>query len=299
MVVAMKIALLALLSLSPAHAGDEKLITPYPGSGVVTQKSSEFDGFLIPLGPTDAKGFTKTQELQGRKTYVELTNPKERSYFEIYKNYESALKKAGFQLLYSCKGSDSKAVGLPACGPQKHEPAGFGYWPYGTSHYVAAKKKHEGKDIWVALDVQGPWTKIYILRPQGMETDKVEVNAEALKNTIEEEGHVAVYGIEFDTGKADIKPASDPIVAEIAKLLKAAPGLKLYVVGHTDAVGAFDANRGLSERRASAIARALVEKHGIEAARLEAHGVGPLVPLATNGTPEGRARNRRVDLVKR
>lgn len=296
----MKLALAVLLSFPSAlaFASDDKLITPYPGSVILTTDVSEFESFGVPLGPTDNGKVTKLQELEGRRTYVELQNPDGRSPYEIYKNYEGALKKAGFQTLFTCKGSGAKAA-LPDCGDQLGIAGGFKYWPYDTSHYIAAKKKHQGQDIWVALDVQGPWTKINVIRPKAMETGKVEVDAKALNASIEEEGHVAVYGIEFDSNKADLKPASAPILAEIAKLLKASPQLSIYVVGHTDAVGTLESNQGLSQRRAASVVAALVKEHGIAAPRLSPHGVGPLVPLATNGSADGRAKNRRVDLVKR
>ena len=82
------------------------------------------------------------------------------------------------------------------------------------------------------------------------------------------------------------------------KLLEDDPALKLHVVGHADAVGPLDANVGLSRRRAEAVVKELTGRKGIAAARLRPDGVGPLVPLASNDTDEGRAKNRRVDLVK-
>jgi len=158
---------------------------------------------------------------------------------------------------------------------------------------------HEGEEIWVALDVSGPYQKIFVLRPKPMEMDKVTVDAAALKNTLDAEGHVAVYGILFDTNKAGLKPGSAAALAEIAKLLKASPALSIYVVGHTDGVGGLDANLDLSRRRAEAVVKELVDKYDVAAARLSPQGVGPLVPLASNGAEAGRAKNRRVDLVKK
>jgi len=124
------------------------------------------------------------------------------------------------------------------------------------------------------------------------------VDAKALRAGIQTDGHVAVYGIDFDTGKADLKPGSAPVIAEIVRLLQDDPNLKLHVVGHSDAVGVLDANTALSRRRAEAVVKELTTRQGIMAARLRPDGVGPLVPLATNDSEEGRARNRRVDLVK-
>jgi outer membrane protein OmpA-like peptidoglycan-associated protein len=111
-------------------------------------------------------------------------------------------------------------------------------------------------------------------------------------------GHVALYGIHFDTNSADIKPESEPTLQEIAKLLRNDAALKLYVVGHTDSVGGYEYNIGLSQRRADSVTKALAARHGIAAARLKGAGVGLLAPVAPNDTEEGRAKNRRVELVR-
>ncbi len=112
-------------------------------------------------------------------------------------------------------------------------------------------------------------------------------------------GHAAVYGIYFDTGRADIKPESEATLKEIAKLLQQEPTLRLYVVGHTDSTGDFAANMDLSKRRADAVVKALTGPRGVAEDRLQAFGSGPLAPVASNRTEEGRAKNRRVELVER
>lgn len=106
-----------------------------------------------------------------------------------------------------------------------------------------------------------------------------------------------LYGIYFDTGKAEIKPESEPAFGEITKLLQADPKLKLYVVGHTDNVGVFDYNLKLSKDRADAVVKALTGKYEIAAARLQPFGAGPVAPVESNTTEDGRAKNRRVELV--
>ncbi len=106
-----------------------------------------------------------------------------------------------------------------------------------------------------------------------------------------------IYSILFDTGKSTLKPESKAAIAEIAKLMNNRPTLKLFVVGHTDSTGGFEANMKLSRDRAAAVTQSLVSDYGIEAARLTPHGVGPLSPVATNTIEEGRTKNRRVDLV--
>jgi outer membrane protein OmpA-like peptidoglycan-associated protein len=125
----------------------------------------------------------------------------------------------------------------------------------------------------------------------------VVANADVLSKGIKDSGRVAVYGIYFDTGKADLKPASDPALAEIVKMLKADANLKIYVVGHTDNAGQFASNVRLSQDRAASVVNVLMSKHGIAAARLTPFGAGPTSPVASNKSDEGKAKNRRVELV--
>ncbi len=112
-----------------------------------------------------------------------------------------------------------------------------------------------------------------------------------------ETGHIALYGIYFDTDKAVLKPESRPTLEQIAKLLASQPQLNVFIVGHTDSQGAYDYNLDLSKRRAEAVAAELVKSFRIAQARLRTAGVGLLAPVGTNATDAGRALNRRVELV--
>jgi OOP family OmpA-OmpF porin len=152
-------------------------------------------------------------------------------------------------------------------------------------------------EVWVLVEAaSNGMYKVNVVEKQMMKQD-VEANAESLAGIIKETGKAAVYGIYFDTGKSEIKAESEPTIQEIAKLLKANPALKLYVVGHTDNVGAFDYNIKLSQSRAAAVVDALTKKNGIAASRLTPFGAGPTSPVASNQTEDGRAKNRRVELV--
>ena len=124
------------------------------------------------------------------------------------------------------------------------------------------------------------------------------MDAAALAGDITKTGHSAVYGIYFDTAKAEVKPESDAALQEIAKLLQQNAQLKLLVVGHTDSVGALASSMDLSKRRADAVVQVLTAKSGIAASRLNAQGAGLLAVVASNKSEEGRAENRRVELVE-
>lgn len=160
------------------------------------------------------------------------------------------------------------------------------------------KLAKDGKEIWI--EAWADYTGKYILtivEKAGMAQDLV-ANASAFADGLKATGHIAVDGILFETGKADLKPESSAAIAEVAKLLKGDASLKVFVVGHTDNVGAVDGNIKLSQDRAQAVVQALVKTHGIEAARLKPYGAGPYAPVASNDAEEGRAKNRRVELVK-
>ena len=164
--------------------------------------------------------------------------------------------------------------------------------------YTILKLAKDGKEVWAQVDTA--WGRGYMLtivEKQAM-AQEVTASAELFQSGLKATGHVEVPGIYFDTGKSELKPESDAEVAEIAKLLKADPSLKVYVVGHTDNVASLDLNLKLSQARAEAVVQALVGKHGIAAARLVGRGAGPLAPVASNDSEEGRAKNRRVELVK-
>jgi outer membrane protein OmpA-like peptidoglycan-associated protein len=123
------------------------------------------------------------------------------------------------------------------------------------------------------------------------------VRADAMGASMARDGKVAIYAILFDTGRADIKPESQPQLGEMVAFLRANPGLRVLVVGHTDNQGGLDYNVDLSRRRAASVVQALVAQ-GIPGSRLVPAGVGMAAPVSTNTTDEGRARNRRVEMVQ-
>jgi outer membrane protein OmpA-like peptidoglycan-associated protein len=154
-----------------------------------------------------------------------------------------------------------------------------------------------GLETWVAVEAfnEGRQYELNIIERQLMKQDVV-ANAAALQSGLKETGHVEVPGIFFDFAKAEIKPESEPALAEVAKLLQANATMKVWVVGHTDSVGAADGNVTLSSARAASVVKALTAR-GIDVRRLAPHGAGPFAPVASNATEEGRAHNRRVELV--
>jgi OOP family OmpA-OmpF porin len=160
---------------------------------------------------------------------------------------------------------------------------------------VATDNKETWIEVWASSD--GSDYRLTIVERTIMEQE-VAADPDALAGDIKASGRAKVYGIYFDLDSHEIKPESDPTLQTIADMLNANESLKIYVVGHTDMTGQLDYNMELSLRRAESVVNALINTHGIAADRLQARGVGPLSPVSTNSTEEGRKLNRRVELVE-
>lgn len=269
---------LCLTSLNPALAAtdpndfpgskDPDIFSRMPGFSISSYEALEFDRYEFKTGSD------KTEKVEGRRTFAAytanegITHP---SGLQVIRNYVNAAKAVGGSQIYEYED--------------------------GGTQYSVIRIIKEDKEVWA--EVSGANNGMYNVQMVEKQLMKqvVVANADALSGSIKETGRVAVYGIYFDTGKADLKPASDPALAEIVKMLKADAGLKVYVVGHTDNVGQFASNVKLSQARAASVVNALVNKHGIAAARLTPFGSGPTSPVASNKTDEGKAKNRRVELV--
>jgi OOP family OmpA-OmpF porin len=158
--------------------------------------------------------------------------------------------------------------------------------------------RQAGKEYWIdistgAFPLHG---YVVVLEREGMKQSLGFLDAAAMKKEIDAKGRVALY-INFDIDKATLRPDAQPILAEIDTLLKADPALKLSIEGHTDNTGTPARNQELSTARARSVLGALVGL-GVDPARLQSKGFGQDKPLADNGSEDGRAKNRRVELVK-
>jgi OmpA-OmpF porin, OOP family len=274
---------------------------------------------------------SKTERVEGTYTRLVYVAPEGRSPLEIVRNYQQELSRAGFTVAYQCARAEcggneadmtDRTLYTMENRLSNYPPSGSGRPPGQVTAYALGNAKDGrllvakrtggsgGGDAWIsvyaAINDFEMFKETYgravilvdLVESAGMETKMVTVDASAMAKGIAAHGHVALYGILFDTDKTDIKPESAAAITEIARFLKQDPGVKLYVVGHTDNVGLYDYNVGLSQRRAAAVVSELTTKHGIQAARLKPAGSGPLSPVAANETEEGRAKNRRVELVK-
>lgn len=163
--------------------------------------------------------------------------------------------------------------------------------------WVNGKLVKNGQETWMQVEKGNGKIWLRIVEKKAME-QFIIADATALGNDLKATGHASVYGILFDTGKSEIKPESAKALEAVAGLLKGDPALKLHIVGHTDNVGEVQSNVRLSQARGEAVLQALVKDYGIAVNRLDAYGCGQYAPVATNETEEGRAKNRRVELVR-
>jgi OOP family OmpA-OmpF porin len=163
----------------------------------------------------------------------------------------------------------------------------------------------EGNDVYISLFINNGeeyGEKFILVTQEIIEINPLEtglVTAQKITDNLELQGHIAIYGVYFDTGKFEIKPESGQTLTEIAAFLKANPGNKYFIVGHTDNTGDYNANMTLSENRAKAVRDYLVNEAGIDAGQLEARGASSICPVTANTTDAGKARNRRVEIVER
>ena len=303
-------------------AQDHPLIKRFAGSWLVGYRSSDWEQISLPIGMSVAdKKMKEVVTLEGKVTRLVYLAPRGKSPLEVYRNYEQALQAAGFKRRFACEKDcadlffawrDTLDVvnGFTWAKGSITTTTGSSYSMYGAigseeGRFLYGTIARGGAEVHVLLytsvaenrttDIAG--TTLIIVEPKAMQTGQVTVDAKAMQTGLQADGKIALYGIYFDTGKAELKPESKPQLEQMAKLLQAQSALKVYIVGHTDNQGVLDANLTLSQQRAQAVAAALAGSYRIDPKRLVAKGVANLAPVASNTADDGRARNRRVELV--
>jgi len=294
-------------------AYDHPEIERVAGSSIVYFNRTEFDRLTVPTGAYDGDIFESDEMLEGEVLKLSYTfdNP-DISTLQIKRNYIDALEARGFEILYAdshdalgsgagrafYNASDLFSRGARDCCRLATRSGNR------DLRYIAARSADGSVLAGIAAfnerRVPGPAVEIAVVTSaeMGTEMEHRPLTAGEMETGLIEEGRIAVQDILFEFDSARILPESSDALATVADLLTDAGDMALLVVGHTDNTGSYDYNLSLSMARAQAVVDYLTGQHGIAGERLQAAGAGMMAPIATNRTDEGRALNRRVELVE-
>lgn len=304
-----------------AGSSDHPLVGRYEGSGIVAYNVKEYDetqiieGAFAPEHAADRSG-NGFRTIEGKIFLIYYKLPQGRSSLEVLRNYQDSLKAKGFTIMFACATGDGtcfesrqqdaayylgNAIGDPLNLPKLDDDYVHNWFEQQGRYLLARLDRPEGAvyvSLYLGESARGNVAVVRVVETKEMETNKIVfLNASQMEQAIADSGKVALYGILFDFDKDVVKPESKPTLDEIAKLLQAKPDMKLKIVGHTDNKGTAEYNLDLSTRRAANVVAALTSVYGIAPGRLTSEGAGLTQPIASNDTEEGRAKNRRVELI--
>jgi outer membrane protein OmpA-like peptidoglycan-associated protein len=299
------------------NSKDSPIVSRFAGSTIVAYQEVDYDEVALPMGPRGNSGFAKTLQTKGKVTRIVYASPRAKTPTEVFANFRDSLQRSGFKLLYSCTTGTSSAT---ACGgfnfstdyPQpilQHDSAHNNlisellYSPQDDVRYLLAEFQRDSRRVDVGLMVSKNGDNpvgvlLQVVESGQMPSGEVTVDSAAIAQGLESEGKFALYGLQFATDNADLRPDSDATLKQMSDVLRQQPDLKVFIVGHTDSSGALEHNLALSERRAQSVVKALTSRFGIAPNRLVAVGMASYSPVASNHSDAGKAKNRRVEMVE-
>jgi OmpA-OmpF porin, OOP family len=252
--------------LAQKKVEEHPVIKPLPE---VTKKSGDYKRYDAHQFRIKTEKGHEEKEVRGRYWWLRYDTKPEISGLEILENYKQAALEKNGQILYEDKGQITFTLATP-----------------------------EGGTLWVQVYRNG-WENhyyLYIVEEKPLKKT-LTFGADQMKQELDTKGEVTVYGINFDFDQATLRPGSETVLLEVAKLLKSSPDLKLEIQGHTCSMGGREYNLKLSQARSETVKNFLVQQ-GIEANRLDPKGYGMDKSVASNDTEAGREKNRRVVFKK-
>ena len=264
----------AVIEAQDSEFKDTPWFSGMPNFTIYDAEDIEFDSYNFFNG----KNCTTVEGKKLKRIYSLKEDAQKSSIIQISRNYANAIRNMGGTVIFEGAPQDAECADRNGL------------------QMVTGKIVKDGNEMWVEVS-PGIDGSDYYLTIVLKELMKQVVTASDMFESLNRDGHVALY-INFDTGKSIIRPESKPIIEQIAGMMNTNPDLKLSVEGHTDNAGNAVSNKTLSEERAKSVVAAIVEK-GIAPERLSPSGYGQDKPIADNTTEEGRAKNRRVELVRK
>ncbi|MDA8245223.1 OmpA family protein [Acidithiobacillus sp.] len=312
----LRVSLLLLLTTGTAFALDEPgqdlpFLGRYPGSIIDSYKTAHYDEVIISLGILGQKGFTKSETVEGQVTYIRYKVPEDRSPLEFIRNYQQALQRAGFHVLWQCtdhgcRTPDADVAATLWRGAPTRYTGGAEIFNFENGRMLSAE--HRATDgvrtiVFIndnTLFGHSQDASVYAVQTKPMQNGMISgdtgpLTRESMAGALIQQGRFAMH-LPFDFKQATLRPDAQPTLTALSQLMEQHPSLRIRLEGHTDQVGSAIYNRKLSLSRALAVKSALIA-HGIVEQRIEVTGLGATRPIAGNDTDAGRAQNRRVEVV--
>jgi len=252
---------------------DTQWFSGMPNYVIYEAQDIEFDSYNFWNG----KNCTTVEGRKFRRVYTLKEDAQKAGVIQIIRNYSNAIKSMGGTVIFEGAPQDADCA------------------EFNGLNIIVGKAVKGSDELWVEIATLGG--DDYYITIILKELMKQDVTASSMFEALNRDGHIALY-INFDTGKSIIRDESKPVIDQIVEMMKSNPDLKIGVEGHTDNVGTPASNKTLSEARAKSVVTAIVSQ-GIASERLSPAGFGQDKPISDNNTEEGRAKNRRVELVKK
>jgi OmpA-OmpF porin, OOP family len=299
------------------HSKDSPSVSRFAGSTIVAYQQVDYDEVALPMGPFQHSGFSQTLNAKGKVTRIVYASPTGKTAAEVFANFRDSLQGGGFRLLYRCTAGTSSETAcggvnfgesyaqqiLSGDGANRNTMIDLLYSNNDDVLYLTAELQRDSRKVDVGLMVaqngdNPTGVLLQVIESGQMPTQQVAVDSAAMSKGLQSDGKIALYGLQFATDSANLRPDSDATLKQMADLLHQQPKLKVYIVGHTDNSGSLEHNLTLSQQRAESVVAALTSRFGITPGRLMAKGLASYAPVANNHNDADKAKNRRVEMVE-